>query len=358
MSEKCPARKDICNHPLTDGGYCYKHGHGVPTHHADTDGTPCGVGCKPSAYTCQCGKPLKLVTPGVPPGTDGWSISVHVDGTEQTDSCIRKPQEKPVPVGELEVKEKYLHEIIDTINDHVVEAHCHSFLAEAFATIRALEAEIDGLKNDVAFWMGEGDGTEWPPENKEWKKLSILEERTPEQLDRMSYLQKLITWKTDSKAQCERAEKAEAERDELSAQVGVLVESLRELMIQRWVLNWLGYKCKCGEQWGDGKPEIHTKTCPLPNLPEAARKEMERVERLEEQIDRMKREAFIQEIDLTVKDNDLTRLREALDKANESISQLVIDTYEQYGDSSSLYWRLKKIAEALDKTALHPEEKS
>lgn len=82
------------------------------------------------------------------------------------------------------------------------------------------------------------------------------------------------------------------------------------------------------------------------SLPEAAR------ERIKE--DNYAHEKLQEERRLT------TRLREALNKANEDISQLTIETHNDFGDSSSLYWRLKKIAEALDKAqaALHPKEKS
>ena len=40
----CPAKKEICQ-PLTIGWYCKKHGY-TGKHHNDTDGSPCGEGCK------------------------------------------------------------------------------------------------------------------------------------------------------------------------------------------------------------------------------------------------------------------------------------------------------------------------
>lgn len=78
----------------------------------------------------------------------------------------------------------------------------------------------------------------------------------------------------------ERARKAESKAEELTAQLAVMNVKLREKMIRRWVMNWVGYKCDCGAGWVDGQPERHTKSCPLSSLPEAARKMLEEIKNL------------------------------------------------------------------------------
>lgn len=78
--------------------------------------------------------------------------------------------------------------------------------------IAELKDQLATANEEIAFWMGEGDGTEWPPENIEWRKLFDCKKRPrpPKQLKRMQQLATLIKWKCDEKIQYERAELAES----------------------------------------------------------------------------------------------------------------------------------------------------
>ena len=83
-------------------------------------------------------------------------------------------------------------------------------MGEAIFRLKAAGREIDELNRQVEFWMGEGDGTEWPPENQQWKILSNIPppSRTKAQIKKMRQLQEIVWWKTDEKLQYERAESA------------------------------------------------------------------------------------------------------------------------------------------------------
>lgn len=100
--------------------------------------------------------------------------------------------------------------------------------------IKQLQSQLTAANEEIAFWMGEGDGTEWPPENIEWRKLFDIPSRTPEQTKEMVRLATVIRWKGDEKIQYERAELAEsqvaAEKDavkELVAMLAAAEEALR-----------------------------------------------------------------------------------------------------------------------------------
>jgi hypothetical protein len=79
---------------------------------------------------------------------------------------------------------------------------------EQRARAEQAERERDEARADVLFYMGEGDV--WPPEDEEWKRLSLLADRTPEQAKRLQELTRIITDKTNDKLQWERAERLQA----------------------------------------------------------------------------------------------------------------------------------------------------
>lgn len=74
-----------------------------------------------------------------------------------------------------------------------------------------LKQQLTAANEEISFWMGEGDGTEWPPENAEWRKLFNCKKRPrpSEQIKKMQQLATIIRWKSDEQIQYKRAELAE-----------------------------------------------------------------------------------------------------------------------------------------------------
>ena len=266
----------------------------------------------------------------------------------------------------------------------------YKYWREIATTIRSLQGELDnyqqyhhpndkyGLSHQIA--RAEKAGAEAKRLDKGWH------EANGKILDKNFLLKKVEAERDELEAEreenrseiiqlCGGMRERKEKIEELSDQVGVLVALSHDAAIT------LRTRMAQDPNWGkraDARLTAIDKA--LSNLPEAARKQVEQIEewkakaakwdefhsereiiatgdKLQNIIDEMETvNRLAQELESAEAEN--TRLREALDKANESISQLMIETFEQYGGSSALYWRLKKIADTLDKSALNPKEES
>lgn len=183
MSENiCPAGKDVCkeidSYPRSR---CYLHGRQLQfPHHTDNAGTPCGEGCKAQEKP----EPISGICP-----TCSGNIDEIVES--QVKSVMEAAQvdglEKPGPVGEGKIP---------------LDAEALAKLAEltGWEDVGRAALKTVGHQDDIIRALKAG--------NQSLQKTN--EELGPAYHD----------WRT-------RAEKAEAERDELSAQVRRLVEKLR-----------------------------------------------------------------------------------------------------------------------------------
>ncbi len=119
-------------------------------------------------------------------------------------------------------------------------AEADKFLAVFRTASKQLQAELAKAQEEIAFWMSEGDGTEWPPENMEWRKLFDIRDRTPKQTEEMVRLATVIRWKADGKIQYERAEQLQAELAELTKEMSYLLDCyqaavLTKTCVEPWV---------------------------------------------------------------------------------------------------------------------------
>lgn len=135
-------------------------------------------------------------------------------------------------ITRLENCVKYIVDSAGELSDEEPSNLAHDIRA-AIKDIQELQSQLTAANEEISFWMGEGDGTEWPPENMEWRKLFDIPSRTPEQTKEMVRLATVIRWKGDEKIQYERAELAEsqvaAEKDAAKELVAMLTAAQEAL---------------------------------------------------------------------------------------------------------------------------------
>lgn len=280
MTKKtCQAGKDVCKQQRKydlsmTNGWCPSHPQlgtaGVTDHH--TDATPCGEGCKARGILDDaviCGSCPEWVVHRY----TGTGI-ITTGGTTKTSGIVHlcEPQEKPeelgeekgwwmdksIPFGEL-LRKPFTEKEIEKFKGWAVSGT--SVLEHrTSATIRSLQEEKDKYKESVEVWR-----------KCYWEIWEIVPrnyyEEAKEVLGAMRLLVEIAS----------RAEKAEAERDELQEHMGVLVEAA---VVEQRNLEDADVICLlCGTSGHeDGDPKAHKETCPIPNLPEAARKRAAQIE--------------------------------------------------------------------------------
>lgn len=89
------------------------------------------------------------------------------------------------------------------------------------------EAELVAAREEISFWMSEGDGSEWPPENMAWRKLFDKPNRTKDETKEMVRLATVIRWKADEQIQYERAELLEGQLVNAKDENKVLLEIMK-----------------------------------------------------------------------------------------------------------------------------------
>ncbi len=140
---------------------------------------------------------------------------------------------------------------------------------ELKAENKKLKSGNEKLRDGIEFWMNEGDGTEWPPENARWKELAGLPKdiRTPEQLKELQHLTDIITWKSNEKIQYERAERLCRDNEKLQKAVQTVRSWLRTKNICVWIHDEDDEKwgTSCGEAYcflKGGPKENKMEVCP------------------------------------------------------------------------------------------------
>ena len=376
MAEKtCPAGKKTwwAQPPLETPG------HGQILH--IRDGTPCGEGCE--APVCSnCGG--KIATWW----RDGnGSLGIHKDDCtmgdygNKTGLCPRTPQEKPEPVGEerglypaeLEwMEDPHTEETISRVHpDRLIH-----YLHRAAFTIRSLQGELDDIAHERGTFTtaqcAEAIRSETKRIHDEFGKVLIRAEKVEAERD------ELEAEREENRSEiiqlCDGMRERKEKIDELSAQVGVLVEMLEKVIYKQDLKGiWLCQLCHSRKEKG------HTTQCFLSNLPEAARKRSEYVEGLEAEVKDLREEKrlwefvnHIETLEAEVKEledlrdsyhelqvvenantvrleDENTRLREAL----ETLSENSCASFDK-GRSYKYGYPVYKIAQA----ALHPKEES
>lgn len=157
-------------------------------------------------------------------------------GIEEMDGFFPEWREKASVIDQLKARLTLAEEenqsfgnvlaVIHRDGGHYITKHGHEkasvdaikVVLDERTKLAAAEEKIERMRGEVEFWMGEGDGAEWPPENMEWRKLFDISKssRTPEQIKRMGELATIIRWKGDEKIQYERADAAEEMLEEIS----------------------------------------------------------------------------------------------------------------------------------------------
>ena len=340
MTEKtCPAGKKLQTHTW-------------PWNH--TDGTPCGEGCKAEEKpdVCSiCGVPTEWL-PYV--GGDDDEHPVHSDdGASWADGgCKRKPrgkkgedfksmisdldkpilQEKPGPVGEdysiteeewrsfaLQLEDFPIgdpRELRRLIGNYTSGMATHNReIRWLLATIRSLQQEIAGLKNDVAFIHRDGGHHTGRVGNKQSiKDAHQVWGELREKADTADELQKGIT----------------------AIELYAVETDYKHSMV------------KCSLCGGEHK---HTPTCPLSNLPEAARKRGEYVRGLEEVLEDKQRLA--RKIDVVMFGEEGAAKQPGLADILKSVEQMKAEntrlerlerTYKAFGKPGSDMPRLFRMA--------------